>query len=130
MTEELIARIGNLECLYRQLKDAGAGSGGITLPSGGSNGDVLAKSGSTLVWASPSSGGGFILTSNNITVTTNGQTEFENAFPEGMALFSLEVEGFPQILNVDYEVDGNDIIWISSDPAQLLAGFILTIVYY
>lgn len=129
LTEQIITRLGNVECWLKKLIEDGVG-GGLGLPAGGNEGDALIKQGSGLAWGSPPSGGGLVFQRASVVVEEDGQEFFYNIFPQGKNVFSVEVEGFPQILNVDYQIVANAIKWISADPAELLAGFVVTVVYY
>jgi hypothetical protein len=49
-----------------------AAAGAVMTPAGGSDGDLLAKSGSTVVWTAPSGGGGSGATLRGIRITASG----------------------------------------------------------
>ena len=51
----------------------------------------------------------------NISPTSNGQTLFLNAFPTDEVFVSLLV-GIPMVLDVDFELQNNTIVWISTIP--------------
>lgn len=89
------------------------GDGGIDLPSGGNDGDVLAKNGNSLIWIKPE-----VQTWDGILVpiSFNGQTLFTDAVPQGKNLFALFLNGVKQRKGIDYiQISGTrNISWISS----------------
>ena len=88
-------------------------STGIDLPSGGANGDVLAKQDSGLIWKE-NSGAITGLQTIKLPISLNGQTQFVNAIPEGKNVLNLFVEGFQQDLATDYTINGRTINWVNS----------------
>lgn len=101
---------------------------GIELPSGGENGDVLAKQDNGLIWKE---GSGSVTGIENIVIpiVINDQTQFNNAFTSGKTLLELKIDGVAQIKDIDYTVTDNDILWISTD-FNLKSSLRLTIIIY
>lgn len=130
-------KIQNLECHIRRLSDSLSKS--LILPPGGSNGQVLAKSSTGLIWVDQEQGGGEVvdLSTIRIIVPEDGATDFFNVIQVDDNILSLTVEGYPQINEADvssgqpadYRVQSNGIKWIN--PNQILyAGFVIEIIIY
>lgn len=90
----------------------------VKLPSGGQQGDHLAKGQFGLVWDTPESGGGTVNIDFEdiiVPITTTNQTVFTNVIPENRTFYFLFINGVKYFRNIDYTVTGRTIQWVSPD---------------
>lgn len=99
--------------------------GGIQLPSGGEDGDVLVKNGDGLIWV-PAIDIATGTSTIYIPITEDGQTIFLSVIPVNKAVTNLLIDGIAQVKDTDYEINGQNIIWKSTD-FQLVTTMLLTL---
>lgn len=97
----------------------------IPFPEGGVNGNVLVKSGESIVWGV--AGSQVVFQEVEVTVAQDNQTVFADVIPQGKTVFQLFIEGIKQEKDEDYTINGRTITWISEPALQSSFKMIITV---